>query len=167
MLKPQDIAILVTVMIVDSEWTYREIAGKLDMSPSSVHDGLARADLCNLFNKDKRRILRRNLLEFLVHGIRYAFPVPPKPVSRGILTGYAVPPLSDRIQHEEDFPPVWPYAQGTELGQAIKPLHPSVPRIAQEDKSFYEVFSLIEALRNGRTREKAIAADLLREYILS
>lgn len=91
MLKPQDIAILVTVMIIDSEWTYREIADKLDMSPSSVHDGLARADLCNLFNKDKRRVLRRNLLEFLVHGIQYAFPVPPKPVSRGILTGYAVP----------------------------------------------------------------------------
>lgn len=167
MLKSQDVVIVVTAMLTEKEWTYRELAGTLDMSPSSIHDGLTRAELCHLFDKKERRILRRNLLEFLVHGIRYVFPSPFTTVSRGLPTAYAAPPLREKIQQTSDFPPVWPYAEGTELGRAVEPLHSSVPRIAQNNESFYEILSLIDAIRAGRNREKSIAADLLRDRILS
>lgn len=167
MLKPQDVVVLVTVMLTKEEWTYRELASTLDMSTSSVHDGLARAERSHLFNKSERHILRPNLLEFLVHGIRYTFPTSLKTVSRGLPTAHAAPPLCEKIQQGSDFPPVWPYAEGTELGQAIQPLHSSVPRVAQNNNSFYEILSLIDAIRTGRSREKNIASDLLRDRILS
>lgn len=168
MLKSQDIVILIKAMLVeDSEWTYRQFASELDVSTSSVHDSLVRAERCHLFDKKRRRVLRSNLLELLVHGIRYVFPVSAKPVSRGVLTGHAAPPLREKIQQTSGLPPVWPYAEGTELGHAVEPLHPSVPRISQADPSFYEILSLIEAIRDGRTREKTIASDLLRDRVLS
>lgn len=166
MLKSQDIVILIKALQLEhSEWTYRELAAALEMSVSTVHDAIERADICHLFDKQNRSVLRRNLLEFLEHGVRYAFPSRRGSMSRGIPTGHAASPLRSEIRSGDTPPPVWAHAEGLEKGYSLTPLHPTVPDVAMRDEQFYEMLSLIDAIRNGRTRERKIAANLLRDRI--
>ena len=50
------------------------------------------------------------LEEFLVHGLKYAFPVEHSEVTRGIPTSYAVEPLKSEVSISNDLPP---YGLGT------------------------------------------------------
>jgi hypothetical protein len=45
-------------------------------------------------------------MQFLEHGLRYAFPVEQGALSRGIPTAYAAEPLRSAIQQGSDPPPV-------------------------------------------------------------
>lgn len=167
MLKSQDIVILVKAMLSedDGRWTYRELADQLNMSVSTVHDGVKRTEDCHLFNVDTRSVMRRNLLELFEHGVRYVFPARRGSVRRGIPTGHASPPLRRHIRQSESLLPVWPHAEGTEKGYALTPLHSTVPDVALRDEKFYEIFCLVDAIREGRAREREIAVDLLRDHI--
>ncbi len=166
MLKSQDVVILLKAILTEgSEWTYRELAGDLQMSVSTVHDGIKRAAVCHLFNEQNRRVVRRNLLEFLEHGIRYTFPSRRGPVRRGIPTGHAAPSLRSQIRSGESLFPVWAHAEGQEKGYALTPLHPTVPDVALGNDKFYAILSLIDAIRDGGARERKIAVPLLRNRI--
>ena len=72
-------------------------------------------------------------------------------------TGYAAPPLVDLIIQPSEPPPVWPYPEGTVRGQEFSPLYKSVPMAAERDKGLYELLTLIDAIREGRAREKNLA----------
>jgi hypothetical protein len=103
------------------------------------------------------RLNRSSLLEFLLHGIRYAFPAEIGSPTRGIPTSYAAPPIRDSIADAGDLPPVWPYADGKVRGYSFVPLHKNVPQAALEDARLYELLALVDALRNGRARERQLA----------
>lgn len=166
MLKSQDIVILVKLMLSEGdEWTYRGLASELDLSVSTVHEGIKRVATCHLFNKQNRSVMRKNLMEFLEHGVRYTFPSRRGSISRGIPTGHAAPSLRDQIRSGESFPPVWAHAKGQEKGYSLTPLHPTVPDVALKDERFYDILSLIDAVRDGRTRERKIASRLLRDRV--
>lgn len=57
--------------------------------------------------------------------------------------------------------PVWPYGEGNERGLALKPLYSSVPEsIAKHsDPLFYDLLTLIDAIRSGPARERQIASQ--------
>jgi hypothetical protein len=42
-------------------------------------------------------------------------------------------------------------------GAAVQPLYPSVPGAAQRDPELYHLLALVDALRMGRARERAMA----------
>jgi hypothetical protein len=107
------------------------------------------------------RLNRSSLLEFLVHGIRYAFPAEIGPPTRGIPTSYAAPPLSRAIADAGDLPPVWPCPDGKVRGYSFVPLHKNVPKAALADERLYELLALVDALRNGRARERKLASQEL------
>jgi hypothetical protein len=50
-------------------------------------------------------------------------------------------------------------------GQAIEPLHPSVPYACRQDKRLYEMLALADALRIGRARERSLALKGLKELL--
>ena len=54
--------------------------------------------------------------------------------------------------------PVWPDPNGTKKGLAVQPLYGSAPIAAKNDPALYELLALVDALRLGRARERAIAA---------
>ena len=54
-------------------------------------------------------------------------------------------------------PPVWPYAEGTSRGIEFKPLYAKVPLAAEQDGRLYEILALLDAIRDGRARERSIA----------
>lgn len=165
MLKPQEIFILVVLgSHEDSSWTYEQLAAELEMSASQVFKSLARAEVADLFVKDKRRVVTRNLLEFLIHGVRYAFGVEVGRMTRGIPAGWQAPGMSDlMLESSETY--VWPSATGTVRGQAVEPLHPSLPIVASRDPELHALFALIDIIRVGSAREREVAAKELEKRL--
>jgi hypothetical protein len=72
-------------------------------------------------------------------------------------TAYAAPPLRERIADGGDPPPVWPDPHGTVRGLTLEPLHRAAPGAARRDSELYTLLILIDALRDGRARERQMA----------
>jgi hypothetical protein len=162
-LRPVDIAVLLKLSTLDGRPPYLDLARDLHLYPSEVYSSLKRAAESQLLHRQKRhdRLNRSALLEFLLHGIRYAFPAQKGAMTRGIPTSFAAPPLSGQIFADDDPPPVWPYAEGAVRGYSFAPLHKNVPKAALEDRKLYELLALADAIRDGRTRERNLAGQEL------
>ena len=142
---------------------YAQIAGELAMSPSEVHASVKRAQSAKLIHGPGLRN-RPNLAaleEFLVHGLKYAFPADRGEFTRGVATSYAAEPLRNVIGQGNEPIPVWPYPRGKERGIAFEPLYKTAPDAAIRDPLFYEYLALADALRDGRARERNYAEQEL------
>ena len=164
-LKPQDVVILLKLVALGPQpWTYQRLAVELSISQSEAHAGVRRAAAARLMSDTTAAIGRpilSALKEFLIHGVRYAYPPERGELTRGMPTGSAAPPLNRVIVQPNDPPPVWPYAEGTVRGYKFAPLYPSVPIAASRDPKLYELLALVDALRDGRARERNLAAKEL------
>ncbi|PLX72293.1 MAG: hypothetical protein C0614_13955, partial [Desulfuromonas sp.] len=92
---------------------------------------------------------------------KYAFPPDRGPMTRGIPTGYAAPPLNEHIAQSSEDPPVWPSAEGSVRGYEFSPLYKSVPKAVANDQKLYELLALVDAIRDGRKRERNLAISEL------
>ncbi len=130
----------------------------LSLSSSQVHSSLKRLEKSRLISApmDGGRPLAAPVQEFLVHGVKYAFPAQRGEVVRGIPTAHAAPPLNEHIS-DSDLPPVWPSPEGNVRGVTFEPLHKMVPGAALKDPVLYELLALVDALRDGRARERQLA----------
>lgn len=165
-LKPQDILILLKLIIIDSEnWSYSSLAKELYMSPSEVHAGIRRATQARLYSQPEQRPIFSNLEEFIIHGIKYSFPVNLGTKTRGIVTSYGASTFKNMLVQHDDLPPVWPFSKGNTQGISFSPLYKSVPQAATEDKKLYELLTIVDALREGRVRERDIASKELQSRI--
>ncbi len=133
------------------------IAGDLALSPSQVHASLKRLERSRLLDAQTGRPLLKAVEEFLIHGVKYAFPVERGEPTRGMPTAYAAPPLSDQITASGELPPVWPDAEGKVRGITLEPLHRAAVQAARRDPAVHELLALIDALRDGRARERQLA----------
>lgn len=136
-----------------------QMATDLSISASEVHAALRRLVLSRLVSSDAdgNRPLLDAAEEFLVHGVKYAFPAKRGEVTRGLLTSYAAPPLNKEIDAGAELPPVWPFSEGEQRGASLEPLYKTVPIAARRDKKLYELLALIDAIRDGRARERKLA----------
>jgi hypothetical protein len=165
-LKPQDVVVVLKLSVAnDPKLSYSALAGALGMSPSEVHAAVQRATQAGLLRPDSRQPNRAAVLEFLVHGLKYAFPPDRSGVTRGMPTSHAAAPLSSKIVQGDDLPPVWPDPHGTVRGEALAPLYDSVPTAARNDAKLYECLALVDALRSGRARERKLAESMLRDRL--
>jgi hypothetical protein len=160
-LKAQDILVSLKLALLPpaERPTYAGLAAALAMSASEVHAAVKRAKSAKIINEldSKFHVDRRALMEFVVHGLKYAFPVEKGALARGIPTSYAAPPMNSEFVPDSDPPPVWPDAEGTVRGFKFSPLSRSAPKAARLDPKLYEVLALIDALRDGRARERQFA----------
>jgi DNA-binding Lrp family transcriptional regulator len=173
-MKPQDIVIafkLISKSAKSENWTQNQIALELCMSPSEVNAGLKRLQESGLLTRSSLllppKIKSTLLCKFLLHGIRYVFPVKLGALTRGIATSYAAPIFKNKIAIGNDPVPVWPFAEGNARGLAVTPLYKSVPHSIAKypDQLFYDMLSLVDAIRCGMARERNIAADLLTKIL--
>jgi len=165
-LKPQDLYVVLALLsrAEPPASLYPDLAALTGMAISAVHASLKRAATSRLvlFQERKPVVLKAALLEFLVHGARYAFPPVQGGLTRGLPTAYAAAPLNTLIALSADPPPVWPHAKGTTRGLALAPLYPSVPEATLKDAPLYAVLALLDALRMGQAREREAAQRLLK-----
>jgi hypothetical protein len=167
-LKPQDLVVMLKLVAQgDRRATYSELGKALGMSSSEVHASMGRARAARLLTlEDHNPVLSRSAFkEFLLHGAKYAFPPTFGPVTRGLPTAYAAPPLAARVTQPAEPPPVWPDSEGEQRGISFHPLYPSAPAAARRDRSLYELLALFDALRGGAARERQLASQLLSERL--
>ncbi len=166
-LKPQDTFILLKLVVWDrSEWSYPALSHELSMSASEVHAGVKRAAAAKLMDMQRKRPVKSNLVEFLLHGIKYAYPPDRGGMTRGMPTGYAAPPLRELITQPDEPPPVWPDPEGQMRGYEFSPLYRSATRACKVDPKLYELLALVDAIRDGRARERKIAVKEIQSRIL-
>jgi hypothetical protein len=159
-LRPQDVLVLAKLLSYHGPRPpMAQMGVDLSISSSEVHAALKRLVLSRLVSSADtgNRPLLEPIQDFLVHGLRYAFPVKRGEVTRGVPTSYAAPPLNKHIQSASDLPPVWPYPEGQHRGVTLEPLYRTVPAAALRDPFLYELLALIDALRDGRARERKLA----------
>ena len=162
-LKPQDVFIVLKLVALGRQpWTYIQLASELFMSASEINAGVKRAIRARLAGAapgGKGNPLP-NLIalnEFLVHGVKYAFPPDRGSLTLGVPTAHAAAPLAGQIEPYEELPPVWPTPEGTVKGYAYSPLYTSVPKAALADPKLHELLALVDAIRDERSRVANLA----------
>jgi DNA-binding Lrp family transcriptional regulator len=159
-LKPQDIMVVLKLCTYEGKRPPMSIiAADLNMSPSEIHAAIKRLQQARLLHgpqmQEKPNLSA--LEEFLLHGVKYAFPAEHGQLTRGLPTSFAAPPLKDEIVSGDELPPVWPWRDGETRGIALEPLYRTAPAAALRDPTLYELLALVDAVRDGRARERKIA----------
>lgn len=162
--KSLDVVVLVKLLVSSRKKSYAQLSKELGMSASEVHAAVRRGIAAGLIASESRLPLRKPLEDYLLYGVRYAFPAKQGRLARGIPTAHAAPPLANQIS-SDDLPPVWPDPEGTVKGYSVEPLYVSVPRAAKADPKLYEILALVDALRVGRARERKLAEEELRNRL--
>lgn len=163
-LKPQDVVVALKLLGYDSSRPpFAQIARELWMSSSEVHAAMRRAQAAHLLHGPElsNQPIVSALEEFLIHGIKYAFPAEHGELTRGVPTSYAAAPLNRLIDAGDEPIPVWPFGKGQKRGIAFAPLYKLVPLAALADPLLYQELALIDAIRDGRARERRLAEQEL------
>ena len=161
-LKPQDIVVALRLAIGPNA-TYPTLAKDLSISQSTAHESVERLQLAGLLRPDSRHVIRHALLEFLEHGVRYAFPASPQSRTRGVATAYSAPAFVGEIVADDVI--VWPDPRGAVVGQAIAPLLDQAALLPEKCPKVYDLLTLVDAIRIGRVRERAGALKRIRERL--
>jgi hypothetical protein len=166
-LKPQDVLVLIKILTAykNDSWRYSDLAKDLGMSQSEVHSAIKRAELAKLYDPLTKRPIRSHLGEYLISGVRFAFPAIPGKEAVGIPTAHSAPPLNKTIVSEKGDVYVWPSRSGKIKGLSIEPLYRAVPNACAKDRELHIFFALVDALRVGRAREVDLAKKLLQEKL--
>ena len=161
--KPQDVVILLKKMTTEGRTMLnKDIAVSLHISASEVSEALERCRIAHLVDEKKRQVRRLALMEFLVHGVKYVFPVEAGRVVRGMPTAFSASPMKELLNGSgEQF--VWPCKTGAARGQSVTPLYPTVAAAAEKDEELYHLLAVVDSLRMGRAREAGIAKQKLEE----
>jgi hypothetical protein len=159
-LKPQDVVVALKLCTYSgSRPAMSSIATDLGLNPSEVHGAIKRLRRSRLLQgsemKDKPNFSA--LEEFLLHGLKYAFPAEHGKVTRGVPTSHAAEPLKSEISPSNDLAPVWPCRGGDTRGVGLEPLYKSAPQAALRNPVLYEFLALGDAIRDGRARERNLA----------
>lgn len=170
MLKPQDL--MLALKLLNPQWkdaTFAQLAGELGMSASETNEGFHRAREAGLISPLDKTTNKHALAELLIHGLKYVLPVQPGRRTRGMITGFAAPPLDRHFRAAADSYDlmVWPDPTSNHAGYEIKPLSRSACHAAKRDPQLYEWLVLTDVLRGaGRAREKTLAEKILRKRLL-
>ena len=98
MLKPQDVMILLKVVTYEGKpFVMKDLAASLQLSPGEITFGLERCKNSGLIDASKQNVQRLSLFEFLVHGLKYVFPVQQGKKARGIPTAYSASLSRNRL----------------------------------------------------------------------
>jgi len=162
MLKPQDVLVILKLSVLNGQWSFPSLSASLDISLGEAHKSVQRLNAAHLYNPASRTSIRVALEEFLLHGVKYAFPAERKGMTFGIPTAWAAPPLNEELVAAEEAPPVWPHPEGSVKGYEFVPLYPTVPQAALRDQQLYQMLALLDGIRGGGARERKLASELLR-----
>ena len=161
-LRPHDVAVALQLALTPG-LPYRALAEAVGLSQGETHNAVKRLAASRLIRADTRGTYAGALLEFLVAGVPYAFPAALGPEARGVPTSHAAPPLAAEFSDAE--PVVWPAVDGDRRGAAVEPLYAAAPATRRRNPRLYELLTLVDALRVGRTRERQRAKALIQERL--
>ena len=145
------------------DWRQVDLAIELGFSQGEIAKALARLNKAGLV-VDKRAN-RSAALEFILHAVKYVFPIELGALGAGVPTAISAPAHKSSVVQNGDDVYVWPLLKGKVRGQLIMPFYPRLAEAALKDEEFYNMMSAIEILRMGRAREKKSAEQFLERKI--
>ncbi len=161
-LRPHDVCVALQLALTP-DLPFRDLAKSVSVSLGEAHNATQRLRSARLVLPNKMGVNRPALLEFLLHGVPYAFPGNLGPIARGVPTAHSGPVLG------EYFPPVdpivWPHHGGKARGAALTPLCRDAPEMVSRNPDLYRILTLVDALRVGRAREKRLGQELLQSAL--
>ena len=161
-LRPVDIGVALRLEHQPGE-LYADLAAALGLSLSVVHGSVRRLQFSGLLLPSARRVNRSALLEFLVAGVRYAFPVSLGAQVRGVPTAGSFVLLKGLPQGLDA---VWPMAEGQVRGPALAPLYKGAPVAALRDERLHQLLALVDVMRVGQPRDRKAGAAALRNVLV-
>lgn len=168
-LKPQDIVVALKLFTsTEDKLSMQKLGTLLGLSSSRIHESIHRLERANLAKRlgaGRYRPNTANLIEFITHGLKYAFMPEIGEYTRGIPTAADAPPLKAELPDGTEPPYVWPDAQGTVQGIAFSPLHRCVPKAIQQDPRLYALLAMIDAIRGGRLRDRRMATERIGQWL--
>jgi hypothetical protein len=154
----------------EAPYSVRGLESSLGISKTEINGSIKRSLSSGLAIKDREtgraNPNRRNLHNFIVHGLKFVFPVKPGAMTRGVPTAFSAPLLNGLLISGGEYIFVWPFAEGHDIGQSVEPLFKSVPDAVQKDERLYEYLALADAIRLGNQREAGLAGERLSEKLL-
>ncbi|MFD2744739.1 hypothetical protein [Sphingobacterium populi] len=163
-MRPQDIVILSKILTIkDESWQFKDLAHSLQISNSEISESLERSVYAGLIDFGKRNINRGNLFDFFIYGMKYVFPAHPGVLTRGVPTAHSHPFLKSFISSNQAY--VWPLSSGSVLGQAIEPFYANQVKAIEGDQELYKLLALLDVIRVGKIREKAVAEKEIKELL--
>lgn len=170
-LHPHDVAVALH-LLGDPSVALPTVAADLGMSLSTAHASVKRLIVSGLLRESpgidrrsrERNVNRRAMLEFLEHGVQYAFAGTLGASGRGVPTAHSGPALSALIWSDESV--VWPHATGDAFGPTLQPLLPAAANLKGQHPETYALLSAVDAVRVGRARERKLAIAFLRERLM-
>lgn len=164
-LRPFDIAVALRLVLVPED-RYEPLAGALATSTSAVHRSVARLQHAGICGPGSRTVREEALHEFLVHGVRYAFPPVHGPERVGLPTAGSHPDIAAAIGDGEALRPmIWPSDSGTVRGETLVPLFNGLTKVASKDARLHAMLACVDALRVGTPTQRTAAAQLLRRQL--
>jgi len=163
--KPQDILILLKILATEPRpLSQADLAGAVRLSLGEVSYGLQRLREARLLDYDGK-LLRTNVLELLLHAVKYIVPGQLGKISRGVPTSHSAPILAKRISSSDTDSYVLEHPAGQVRGQSVTPIYKTAADAALADEGVYAMIALLDAIRVGKAREQKMAREMLSKII--
>lgn len=164
-IRPQDIVILLKILILRAEqWYIQDLVHSLKISLSEVSESLERSRFSGLLDQSKKRVNKQGLNDLLIYGIQYIFPVNPGALVKGLPTAHSFAEFREEFSSSVQF--VWKDDEGTIIGQEIEPLYKNQIFAIKQDQVLYKTLALVDLLRVGKKRERNFAVEKLTSFII-
>ncbi len=149
--------VVLALRLTSPAGTLTEIGDELAVAPSQVHASLRRLDQAGLVRPQSRGTNPRALGEFILFGVRYAFPAIRGALADGVPTAYSADPLASEIDALDVL--VWPTKPSPDSvrGFAISPLYRGAPSLRERSPATYRLLTLVDAMRIGDARARNAA----------
>lgn len=157
-LRPGDLAVALRLVLRPGAG-YEDLGETLRIGVGGAHRAVQRLERASLVAPERREVLRENLREFIVHGVRFAFFAEIGAETFGIPTAHKV----GVVESGRSF--VWPSAEGSHRGEAVTPLFPQAIHVPSSDSEVYEALAVIDSIRIGGARERKEAGAWLRNWL--
>lgn len=159
--------VVLALRLLRQAGTLQVLADELAVSPSQVHAALARLGRAGLLRSEGRSTNARALSEFLLAGVRYAFPARRGSLADGVPTAYSAAPLAAQFDAVDVV--VWPASRHPQAvrGFGITPLYPKASELVLRSPETYQLLTLVDALRIGEPKVRSLARTELEARIRS
>jgi hypothetical protein len=161
-LKPVDVAVALQLTL-HRERSFRGLAYAVRISTGEAHNAVCRLRAARLADDLPLVIARPQLLDFLLHGVPYAYPAEPGAETWGVPTAHSARPLT--FEFPARSPLVWPCLCRTLWGRSVTPLFPAAAALVPHNPQLHRMLALVDAVRIGDPPVRDRAAAILRAWL--
>jgi hypothetical protein len=166
-LHPQDVLVACKIYSYEAAretWIYADLVRDVGISQGEAHNAVDRCNKAQLITPGGV-VSRKALRDLLCVGAPRVFYAVRGSRARGLCTSVHAAPLRGKFDAPSTAAVVWPDEDGTDEGDGLPPLYPSVPLAARGDAVVYELLALVDVIRIGGPQDRNQAVALIEKRL--